>query len=74
MKITSEDKNGFRNIVVLLCWLVFLIFLVLKLCKVIDWPWWLITFPLWVSTAIFLFLTILSGMFLIGKWYFKRRK
>lgn len=25
----------------------FLVFLVLKLCHVIDWSWWWITAPLW---------------------------
>lgn len=25
----------------------FIIFLILKLTNVIDWPWWLVTFPLW---------------------------
>jgi hypothetical protein len=27
---------------------VFLIFLTLKLCGVIDWSWWWITAPLWI--------------------------
>jgi hypothetical protein len=30
----------------------FLIFLVLKLCKVIDWSWWWVTSPLWIPFAI----------------------
>lgn len=25
----------------------FIIFLILKLTNVIDWPWWLVTAPLW---------------------------
>jgi len=32
--------------------LLFLVFLVLKLCKVIDWSWWWITSPLWAPLAI----------------------
>lgn len=27
--------------------ILFLIFLVLKLCSVIDWSWWWVTAPLW---------------------------
>ena len=27
---------------------VFLIFLTLKLCGVIDWSWWWVTAPLWI--------------------------
>jgi hypothetical protein len=28
--------------------LLFLIFLVLKLCHVIDWSWWWVTAPVWI--------------------------
>lgn len=31
---------------------VFVVFLVLKLCHVIDWSWWWITAPLWGGFAI----------------------
>lgn len=27
-------------------------FIVLKLCHVIDWSWWLVTLPLWGGAAI----------------------
>lgn len=32
--------------------LLFLAFLVLKLCKVIDWSWWWVTAPLWWPIAL----------------------
>lgn len=31
--------------------LLFLVFLVLKLTKVIDWSWWLVTAPLYIGVA-----------------------
>ena len=31
----------------------FIVFLVLKLCNVIDWSWWWVTAPLWIPVAIF---------------------
>ena len=31
----------------------FLIFLVLKLCDVIAWSWWWVTAPLWIPLAVF---------------------
>ncbi len=31
--------------------LLFLVFLVLKLCNVIDWSWWWVTAPLWIPVA-----------------------
>jgi ABC-type nickel/cobalt efflux system permease component RcnA len=33
-------------------------FVVLKLCKVIDWSWWWVLSPIWISTA----LTILVAL------------
>jgi hypothetical protein len=34
--------------------LLFITFLVLKLCHVIDWSWWFVTAPLWVPIGLFL--------------------
>lgn len=31
---------------------VFIVFLVLKLTKVIDWSWWWVTAPLWMPIAV----------------------
>ena len=42
----------------------FLIFLVLKLCHVINWPWILVLAPIWLPFVIFIFVTII--MFLIA--------
>lgn len=35
----AGDMSLFRNM--------FLIFLTLKLCEIIDWSWWLVTAPIW---------------------------
>lgn len=40
----------------------FLIFLVLKLCNVIDWSWWWVTSPLWISAI--LCVLIFVGVFI----------
>lgn len=37
--------------------LLFVVFLVLKLCKVIDWSWWWVTAPLW-GTLIFIIVIV----------------
>lgn len=29
-----------------------IVFIVLKLCKVIDWSWWLVLIPLWIELII----------------------
>lgn len=31
----------------------FVVFMVLKLCGVIGWSWWVVTLPLWVMPAAF---------------------
>lgn len=30
----------------------FIVFLILKLCNVIAWSWWWVTAPLWISAII----------------------
>ena len=42
----------------------FLIFLVLKLCGVIDWSWWWVTSPLWIPFAVAV--SVLIGAIAIG--------
>jgi membrane protein YdbS with pleckstrin-like domain len=42
----------------------FLIFLTLKLCNVIDWSWWWVTAPLWMPFALGLVLSIGAVSFL----------
>ena len=34
------------------CGSMFIAFLVLKLCNVIDWSWWWVTAPLWIPAII----------------------
>ena len=38
----------------------FLIFLVLKLCDVIDWSWWWVASPLWIPFAALIAIILLS--------------
>lgn len=42
----------------------FLVFLVLKLAKVIDWSWWWITAPLWGQVAL-LIVTLIVVLFVL---------
>ena len=42
--------------------LTFLVFLVLKLCKVIDWSWWWITAPLWGQLALVILFFAIVGI------------
>lgn len=42
-----------------LCSILFIVFLVLKLCNVIDWSWWWVTAPLWGPLAIAVVIAII---------------
>jgi hypothetical protein len=37
----------------------FLIFMALKLAKIVDWSWWWVTSPLWVGAGLLLVMFIL---------------
>lgn len=39
--------------------ILFLIFLVLKLTNYIDWSWWWVTSPLWISVILFIIIILL---------------
>jgi len=40
---------------------VFIIFLVLKLCGTIEWSWWWVTAPLWIPLAVLVVCAFLVG-------------
>lgn len=44
------------------CFLLFLVFLVLKLCKVIEWSWWWVTAPLWIPLGIMIAVVLVLGV------------
>ncbi len=43
--------------------LVFIVFLTLKLCKVIDWSWWWVTAPLWLPAVLVIAFTFIYGIY-----------
>ena len=44
-------------------WILTLIFITLKLCNVINWTWWWVLSPLWISFSILLLLAIVASIF-----------
>lgn len=42
--------------------LVTIAFVILKLCKVIDWSWWWVFSPLWIPLAIIVAFGILAAI------------
>lgn len=52
-KASSSSSSGISAI-----GLLGVAFIVLKLCGVINWSWWLVTLPFWGGFAIFLFIVL----------------
>ena len=56
-----EKKEGCSGL-----FLLFLVFLILKLTGTITWSWWFVTLPLWIGPALGIaFLGIALGVFLV---------
>lgn len=36
-----------------------LAFVILKLCHIINWPWWLVTLPFWGAAALFVLIFLI---------------
>ena len=55
--------------------ILFIVFLILKLCKVIGWSWWWVTSPLWIMLILIIAVTILYtavGFIMILRKYRKK--
>ena len=39
-----------------------IVFITLKLCKVIDWSWWLVLMPIYLPFALFLLLALIASV------------
>ena len=45
------------------------VFMTLKLCKVIDWSWWFVLMPFYIPLGLFLvFALIFSALVTLGLW------
>ena len=53
------NKNSISVSTGSLCSTLFIVFLILKLTKVIDWSWWWVTAPLWGGVAIMILALII---------------
>jgi hypothetical protein len=49
-------------------------FVVLKLCHVIDWSWWLVTMPFWIVPAALLGIVALAFLVTFLSETFGRRR
>ena len=57
-----NNKNTTVSGGVGVCGLLGVAFIVLKLCKVINWSWWWVTAPFWIPVAIGVLLILIAGI------------
>lgn len=57
----KENNSGliFSILYSIFAFTLFCVFMVLKLCGVIAWSWWVVTLPLWAFPALFIAFTAL---------------
>jgi hypothetical protein len=49
-----------------ICWLLGVVFVVLKLCGVINWSWWWVTLPFWGFLVLTVVVLAIIGAVLIA--------
>ena len=54
----NENKNVYNGIGFF--GLLQVVFIALKVAKVIDWSWWLVFIPAWIDIGIFLIIVIIA--------------
>lgn len=64
---TNNDNNSKVGFGGLIAGMLGVAFVVLKLCKVIDWSWWWVLLPFWLPMAIVLLL--LAFLFVLRKFF-----
>jgi hypothetical protein len=43
-----------------------IVFIVLKLCKVIDWSWWWVASPIWITVGALLAAVVIAVLVAVG--------
>ena len=56
-KTTNTANGGIK-----FCDVLLIVFIVLKLCKVINWSWWWVLSPFWIPLVLAIILLIISGI------------
>lgn len=54
--------------------ILFIVFLVLKLCNVINWSWWWVTAPLWIPFGVVLIVMVIGFLLLGIASYFENKR
>lgn len=58
----SNNNGGAKSTGIGFTGLLTITFIVLKLCKIINWSWWWVLSPIWISAVIVLICIILYNI------------
>lgn len=59
-----ENRSNGTKQVNSICWILFIVFLILKLTGEITWSWWWVTAPLWIPFSISIVVIIVCSIIL----------
>lgn len=64
----EDDKNIVVSNGIPLTFILFIVFLILKLTGTVTWSWWIITLPLWIGPALALGIIgcVIGVAFIVG--------
>jgi hypothetical protein len=63
----ASDSNTARSGGIGFSGLLAVLFIGLKLGGVIDWSWWWVLSPLWISAALGLLILVVAGVFVLAR-------
>lgn len=66
MNRNSNNNSSKSGVFIGFVELLQLAFIILKLCKVINWSWWLVLIPLWIE------IILVVGIIAFAVWLYKK--
>lgn len=64
-KIVIEEKNNYSKGGIGFFGILQIAFIILKLCKVIDWSWFWVLCPAWISVGLVILVLLIIGIIAI---------
>ena len=74
MRYTNKSTTSTTSSGIGFTGLLTIAFIILKLCNVINWSWWWVLSPLWISTGLTLIILIIIFIVIIVRSTVEERK
>ena len=63
----NNGTNINRILSTIITWALFFTFMILKLCSVINWSWWWVTAPLWITAGLELLVLFIATIIVLAQ-------